>query len=544
MIMILSKGRRDIVIILVAAILMTIAAGIQYVYMRNSIVDAAMKSAKSDLTISKQQIETDVTSIETAVNTMSYAVLQGTVDPNRMYDIAYRVIQDNPLIKSCTVAFTKGYFSPQRDSLFAPCSYREGQNYNRRLVGDYLQEPWYDNPAKNKQPQWSEPFIEKGPGERIVTYSYPVTDRQGKVVAVLAANVLVDSLTKAARGVDGYPSSYAVLTSKDGHQISGGKPLITDDNALTFTSNVGKVGWLLTIVCPNKDINQKTVVTRYVVLVMQLLSLLLLLFIVVNTAIQLRRFRQTTEERNRMGSELDKAKSVQEAMQEDETDLPCDERLTIEAKQQNASEVGGDFYDCFTVGDRFYFCIGDVAGKGVPAALLMSMARSAFRVSAQHQTTCADIMAETNRLVCKMNDGQTTIKMTGGILDLNTGTLHYCNAGMHTPFVLTPSGAEPLGQVSTKRMGVSEDSCFEEETSTLSQPATLFLYTDGLTEAENYRHEQWGSKRLNTQLNTNVRLNPKELLERIERAVKQFTEGTALPDDLTMLAIQYKTKQL
>ena len=195
-------SNRDIAIIIFAALLMTAAAVIQYFYMRNSIVSAATQSAKSDLSISCQQIETEVTEIETAVNAMGYSVLQNVSMPESMYDITYRVLQNSPVIESCVTAFSKGYYAPQKDSLYAPSSYREGDKFNRRLIVDYLQEPWYDDPATYRKPQWSEPYVLKGSsGEMYVTYSYPVTDHQGKLVAVLAANVPVDSLTKAVDGV-------------------------------------------------------------------------------------------------------------------------------------------------------------------------------------------------------------------------------------------------------------------------------------------------------------------------------------------------------
>lgn len=534
-----SKGHRDILIILVAAVLMTVAAIIQYVYMRNSIIDSATECAKSDLTISKQNIETEVTAVETAVNTMASIIQNYTYSPDAAYDVTLRITKDNPIILRSVLAFPKGYFAPQKDSIYAPCSYRVAEGFNRTLVADYLNQPWYTEPAMYRKPQWCEPYVEKEAKGLLATYSCPVTDKQGRLIAVLAATVPVDSLTKTVNGVKGYPSSYAVLQSSNGHDLLGNDKDVSFEGAHTFSSTIGKVGWKLTMVCPDEDINNKTLTARIVVLAMQVLGLLLLLFIVINTFIQLKRLNKTTKERDRMGSELSKAQGIQEAMQKEKTSLPQDSRLQIEARLRNASEIGGDFYDCFIEGNKLYFCIGDVAGKGAPAALLMSMVRSVFRVSARHHTTCADIIAETNRLICKMNDGKTTIKMTGGILDLATGSLHFCNAGMHTPFLLRDTGVQPLGIASTKRIGVSADTAYDEENTTLIEPTTLFLYTDGLTEVENRRHEQWGEKRLNSHLNTNLRMNPKELLERIDRTLDEYTAGVLLPDDLTILAIKY-----
>lgn len=534
-------SNRDIAIVVIAALLMTVAAFIQYFYLRHSLISAATQSAKSDLSISCQQIETEVTEIETAVNTMSYSVLQNQLQPESMYDITYRVLKNSPVIQSCVIAFSKGYYSPQKDSLFAPSSYREGNGFNRRLVIDYLQEPWYQDPATYRKPQWSEPYVLKGSNhEMYVTYSYPITDPQGKLVAVLAANVPVDSLTKVIDGVEGYPNSYAVLTSKSGHRLVGTNEDIDQDDALVFSSEIGKVGWNLTTVCPNEDINKKTETTRIIAFIMQALALLLLSIIVIKSLMGLRRLQTTAKEKQRMGEELEEAGDVQDAMQSTEAeDLPRNNQVETFAKVLTAREIGGDFYDCFIDEGQLFFCIGDVAGKGAPAALLMAMAKSAFRVSAQHHESPAQIITEVNQLICKMNDGKTTVKMLGGTLDLATGDLLFCNAGMHSPKLLTAVENSDIAVVSNDRIGIHADTTFQEQQTTLAKQSTLFLYTDGLTEAVNERLQQWGMKHLDTQLSSSLRMNPDHLLNNIEKAITNYTEGASLPDDITLLAIKY-----
>lgn len=534
-------GNRDIAIVVIAAFLMTAAAAIQYFYMRNSIVNAVTQSAKSDLSISCQQIEKEVTEIETAVNAMSYSVLQNVSMPESMYDITYRVLKNSPVIQSCVTAFSKGYYSPLKDSLYAPCSYREGDRFNRRQAINYLSEPWYEDPATYRKPQWSEPYLLKGSNnEMYVTYSYPVTDHQGKLIAILAANVPVDSLTKAVDGVEGYPHSYAILTSKSGHRLVETNEDVSQDDALIVSSEIGKVGWNLTTVCPNEDINKKTETTRMIVFIMQALALLLLAVIVVKSLIGLRQLKTTAKEKIRMSDELERASNVQEAMQSTEKeDLPRNGQVETFAKTMTAREIGGDFYDCFIDDGQLYFCIGDVAGKGAPAALLMAMAKSAFRVSAQHHESPSQIISEVNQLICKMHDGKTTIKMLGGTLDLSTGQLLFCNAGMHSPKLLTTDNNSELDVTANNRIGVHADANFQEQQATLDKNSTLFLYTDGLTEAENKRQQQWGMKHLDAQLSSSRRMNPDTLLGHIEKAITDFSEGATLPDDITMLAIQY-----
>lgn len=534
-------SNRDIAIIIIAAFLMTTAALIQYFYMRNSIVNAATQSAKSDLSISCQQIETEVTEIETAVNAMGYSVLQNVSMPESMYDITYRVLTNSPVIQSCVTAFSKGYYAPQKDSLYAPCTFREGDRFNRHQIINYLNEPWYVDPATYRKPQWSEPYVLKSSNnEMYVTYSYPVTDHQGKLIAVLAAHVPVDSLTKAVDGVEGYPHSYAILTSKSGHRLVGTNEDVSQEDALVVSSQVGKVGWNLTTVCPNEDINKKTETTRMIVLIMQALALLLLMVIVIKSLIGLRRLQTTAKEKIRMSDELERASNVQEAMQSSEkADLPRNSQVESFAKTLTAREIGGDFSDCFIDEGQLYFCIGDVAGKGAPAALLMAMAKSAFRVSAQHHESPSQIISEVNHLICKMNDGKTTIKMLGGTLDLATGDLQFCNAGMHSPILITTENNSELEVAANDRIGVHADANFQEQHTTLDKMTTLFLYTDGLTEAENKRKQQWGMKHLDAQLLSSRRMNPDNLLNNIEKAIISYAEGTALPDDITMLAIQY-----
>ena len=530
-------GKHQIAVILTAAFLMAAAAFIQYFYMRSSIHDAAVQAAKSDLMVSCQQIEARAINVETAVNTMSHHILQNANTPDAMYEFALQVLLESPQVRKCVIAFPKGYFSPAKDSLYAPYAERSGSSYNKGLTADYLNESWFADPVASKQPQWSDPYI----GEKhtmFVSYSRPVVNPQGKVIAVLAAHIPMDSLTTCLDGIKSYPNSAAILTSRHGDPLMGDSiPAASQDDAVTFNTSIGKVGWNLTMICPNEDIDQKTQTVRWVVLIMQVVGLLLLLFIVIDTVRHLRQLRRTTQERNRMGDELQDAKDMQFAASQDA--LPEHERLDVAAIMRNGSEVGGDFYDCFIEHNRLHFCIGDVAGKGAPAALLMSMARSAFRVAANHQEKASQIISEVNRLICQMNDNKTTIKMTGGILDLQTGALQYCNAGMHAPYLLTADACSPLGETAENRIGVSPDTVYEEQSVVLDTNSTLFLYTDGLTEAEDQQHHQWGTKRLKTVLDASLSLNAQSLADRVSTTVRKHVGRASLPDDMSLLVIRY-----
>lgn len=533
-------SKRDIWIVVIAAVLMIVSEGMQYYVMRNNLIDRVGQQAKSDLMLASQRIETSVAGIETAIDAMSYAVLQDTDHPEQIYNITQRVVSENPKLLSCVVAFTKGYFSPQRDSLYAPCSFREGNGYNRRLVNDYLDEDWYSAPAASRKAQWSEPCLAKGTDSTfVVVYSYPITNQQGRLVAVMAASIVTDSLTNAITGMRDYPGSYAVFESAGGHQLINNAQPVSQDDAQVFRTEIGKVGWKLAIICPDSDIYGKTTPVRWVAHALQVVSLLLLGFIVLSSLFSMRRLRLTTEEKERMDKELTEARSVQDTLVLRKPDqLPRNEHVTTSVRLINASEVGGDFYDCFTEGDNLFFCIGDVSGMGAAASLAMSMALSSFRTAVRHSSDPGTIMGDVNYSLCQMHGDRRTIKMLCGVLNLTTGLLQYSNAGMHSPILLADDLTTPLPVDDNPRIGAGARSLFTTQQQRIIADTKLFLYTDGLVEAENKKGEQWGEKRLQTHLAASVRQSPDDLIARIAKAVTDHSRKTQLPDDITLMCIR------
>lgn len=206
-----------------------------------------------------------------------------------------------------------------------------------------------------------------------------------------------------------------------------------------------------------------------------------------------------------------------------------------------AREVGGDLYDFLVRDGKLFFCIGDVSGKGVPAALVMATTLCQFRIAASHVDDVAKITAYINRNTCEGNETCIFVTFFMGMLDLKTGLLRCCNAGHNKPIVI---GNEPskmdnsqfLDAKPNLPLGVSEDATYEVREYTLESGAMLFLYTDGLTEAMTREHKQFGSERLMAQLQGGV--GCQEQIEQITQAVHAFVGDAPQSDDLTMLAIR------
>ena len=238
-------------------------------------------------------------------------------------------------------------------------------------------------------------------------------------------------------------------------------------------------------------------------------------------------------------SELNVAQSIQMSMLP-KTFPAFPERKDIElyAALTPAKGVGGDLYDFFIYDEKLFFCIGDVSGKGVPASLVMAVTRTLFRNISAHTAEPSHIVETMNMNISEGNDNNMFVTLFVGVLDLATGHLRYCNAGHDAPYV---NGAL-LPCNPNLPVGAMPDMTFTEQETMIAPDSTLFLYTDGLTEAENATYELFGMQRI-TNVITDFNGSPQELIETMTDAVHQFVGDTEQSDDLTMLAIKFKHPQ-
>jgi sigma-B regulation protein RsbU (phosphoserine phosphatase) len=204
-----------------------------------------------------------------------------------------------------------------------------------------------------------------------------------------------------------------------------------------------------------------------------------------------------------------------------------------------AREVGGDLYDFFIRDGKLFFCIGDVAGKGVPSAMLMSVVHSLFRMVSRTEESPSKILSMLNGELCRGNDSNMFVTFFVGCLDLYSGELEYGNAGHDKPFLL----AKDITLMPAKAnlpLGVFPDTHYEEQSCTLSPGTTLLLYTDGLTEAKNEQRELFSRQRVLDVLARNAgKKDCRRLLETMGKAARGFMGQAPQSDDLTMLAIHY-----
>ena len=240
--------------------------------------------------------------------------------------------------------------------------------------------------------------------------------------------------------------------------------------------------------------------------------------------------KTTTAQKTAIESELSVARDIQKSIVP--RAFPNREGLEVYASMTPAKAVGGDLYDFFLRDKCLYFCIGDVAGKGVPAALVMTTVCGAFRLLTESESEPQRIISRMNDMMTRDNSITIFVTFFAGVLDLDTGHLRYCNAGHKAPLI----NGEPLPVDKNLPIGTMPDWKYTTQEADLAPGNTLFLYTDGLNEAEDAEHRMFGKKRIIEVMQTTSQ-QPRTLIERMTQAVAEFVGDTEQSDDLTMLCL-------
>jgi sigma-B regulation protein RsbU (phosphoserine phosphatase) len=248
----------------------------------------------------------------------------------------------------------------------------------------------------------------------------------------------------------------------------------------------------------------------------------------------------------RLEEELEAARKLQMSMVPQSfpaanADCPVD----LHASMEPAREVGGDLYDFFSIEDgTLCFLVGDVSGKGMPAALFMARTKSLIRITTELMrldsgpAKPADIIARVNRELCQDNSDLMFVTLFFAMLTPATGALEYCNAGHNEPYRLDGAAVAPISGAKGIILGVRPDAVYATGQLSLAPGEGVYLYTDGVTEANNAAGELFSEKRLEDVLHAEVGASSAAVVKSVTEAVRGFV-GNALPsDDITMLAVR------
>ena len=495
----IQRARAGIAFIIAAAVLSQLVNMAQYIYTRKNIQKQSIEKTYNNM-VKLQRTANLQTSVESAVQATMGDVHVNLNNPDMFYGITSRLVANNDYIVGSAIAMRPGYY-PQKEKLFAPFAYPEskdgkGQPRVKLLPYDYTKQEWYAIPLQKDSAMWTEPYFDKGGSDLLIrTFSMPIHDHENRVVGILTADV-----------------SYKDLATED-------------DFTYDDIDKINIVGFLF-----------------------QVLGLLLVFYIVWRYASKFKQFNRLVMEQELMTKELQIASDIQTAMLPNISDIEnARHHLDVQKILLSAPDVSADFYDYFYIGSKVIFCIGDVPGSNVKAALMMSIIRSIFRTSASTNSvngeapSPAAVISSMNKSLCTVNHNEMFATLFVGVLDLNSAVLTYSNAGNPAPVVVSPStGAKMIDTDPNIPVGIMDDYEYTEQRITLIEDFTLFVYNDGLYETENTNHEPYGQKRMLTRLVASAHRNdgPKKMLSNMQEAVESYRGSAPQVDDILMLTLK------
>ena len=218
------------------------------------------------------------------------------------------------------------------------------------------------------------------------------------------------------------------------------------------------------------------------------------------------------------------------------------DKLDISASMEAAKDIGGDFYDFFRIDDdHIALVIGDVCGKGIPAALFMAVSRTFIRSVGMQYEHVGECITNVNRLLASSSVEYMFVTVFYAIYDIRTGLLTYCNGGHNPPYLLHADGTtEQLPMTQNAMVGAYKRIIFKESTLQLEQGDTLIMFTDGVTEAMNPAREMFGIKRLDGILRGQTDKSCQQMIESIKTGISGFVGDEEQSDDITMLLLKRK----
>ena len=260
-----------------------------------------------------------------------------------------------------------------------------------------------------------------------------------------------------------------------------------------------------------------------------------------NISEHIKKLKISTAEQERVNTEMLTAQRIQQSFLSKPIELP--NNLELAAKLQQSRKVGGDSFQFSISKNQLHFAIGDVSGKGVPAAIYMSSVAKLFQYIAQEEQSTAIICNILNKQMCVDNEADMYITMFIGILDIDTGRLIYTNAGHTYPLVVHENGStDSMAEYPDVPIGVIEGHTFTEHTYTLKHNSSILLYTDGITDAENCAGQFYGADKLVKCVEEIANKSPKQIIEAVIKDIEKHIETRQQSDDLTLLMLRHRRK--
>ena len=581
-------------IMAVVLVMIAIITGVVYFTVRKYMVNEANERYLSLLKENQQELRRRLSDVYVATRNNVHDIERDIDDPDKMFDHMERMVNMNPYIVCSYVLFEPNYY-PSKGRVFVPCAREDSEGKVRASRIDstyhsYFYDVWFKDQVKKEEANWTTAYYESqmfadGQEPRLLTtFTVPIHNREGRPVALLGSDMSLEDLRSRMlvdinKIHDDYEEgqkhqSYFFIIDLDGNYVMHpdkermmktmdeevGRMMRTHRGTCVtevdgvksrmYYRSIKHVGWVMAIVVPENVITSKAKGLNLIILLTMFAGLGAIYLLCRQQIKEIT--NPFTAQQAALERELRIAHDIQLAMVPKSLDaqmsplasdlLPLTTDIDLYASLTPARDVGGDLYDFFLRDNLLFFCIGDVSGKGMPAALMMAVMRAMFRSETRRTNSAVSIVENMNHNLSEEYIGGYFVTMFVGILNLTTGHLDYCNAGHEAPLVIKKEGVKQtpicLPVKPNLPVGALPEWDYEGQEAQLQSGDMLFLYTDGLSEAKNTAGEQLGRDRVMELASEHSHETTRKLVESMDEAVKLHAGDADQSDDITLLAIK------
>ena len=484
-----------------------------------------------------------------AADEMRKYVLEHPGDESELLEATRSELNRYPHIDNIFVKFAPGVYQG-KESNYSPRTYRShGQTISTAHGSDsldYYVRDWYTGALRcDSNGYWSEPYIGASTQTLIASHSIKIEDEQGRLIGVVGNDFSIEWIKDILRDIKPYDEAVCLIHGTKGSLIAS-----SDNSTLekethykndklhwrVYSETMYPINMQLMIAVPNHIIWQSIKGRSIITLCVLIIGIVVLVLLFRRIEKNQKAYFQVENEHKLIQNEMQIAKNIQRGILVH--DFIDDDALSLHATLVPMQSVGGDLYDFYRDGDYVTFIIGDVSGKGMPAAMFMSSTVTLFRATVKHHLSPHVIMEEINSTLSSNNSLMMFVTAFIGRLHLPTGQLTYCNAG-HLPPLLVKNGQCRWLEMKEVNviLGLDGSYHFTEQSTTLERGEQIIVFTDGVTEAENTQKELLGFDHLLELLQT---AQPPIDDQTIYDLVCRFSAGAEQSDDIAIMNITRK----
>ena len=524
---------------IVCAVFLVIAMTVQFIMSYNREKKDLMQQMEYKMDLAQRDFLFEVYDMHEATNEIRHYFPEFEDNMNDLYALLETVLTHYPGLYCCYVT-SPPECSPRKGRWSCPTAFRVKRDsiitYDAKHTIPYEERDWYIGALQGDEAgYWSLPYKDGTHEDPVFTYSQKIYNSRGKLVGVAGADCTLAWTAKLLENIKPYDDAVCQLLSKDGKLIVECGHSSDIHDKIVFEKVLSPTNMRLVIIVPKCHIREGIADISLITLSVLLAGVIIIGLLLYHIRKEHDAFNRVETANKVMEKELQIAHDIQMGILKGNGLQVTDDGVQVETTLIPMREVGGDLYDYLRIGDKLWFIIGDVSGKGVPAAIFMSAAVNLFRAAGVHSHSPREIMEKMNAVLSENNPSLTFVTAFIGCLHIPTGKLLYCNAGHCKPLKVTGDGLQVTGLEIEPNIPLGFDGKFrfKEQGFLLGEGESIVLYTDGITEARNAKREMLGMNKWCSIVETQ-----KSKVESLLADVKKFIGKAEQADDITLMTIR------